>query len=300
MVAEVLAWPVPLVVCSDCGQPGRVIHARQMCRACYQRWYRRNSVEISDNPETLAGSCVQCGRVARFFSRKMCSRCYNRYSVEYRKANFAEGASTFSCLYCGGGPHYAKGMCKRCYGRVRWFHPVVRKRQKDRAQELAQLRREGKEPALLRRPRSMRVCVRCERERPHQAKGLCSSCYSNSTRQKRRGRYVQNPDSFSCAVCGGGPHSAKGLCHNCYVRNLYWQKRGLAMPPFTPAPPPVEESPATDKDDTKERNRLGITILGVCSVSPDCLECPLTVCRYDEGGAEALRQWRLENHKVGV
>jgi len=51
-------------------------------------------------------------------------------------------------------------------------------------------------------------CAKCGEERPHQAKGLCTSCYK---------KYSWKPKLITCKRCGRQlPNHAKGFCAGCY------------------------------------------------------------------------------------
>ena len=74
-----------------------------------------------------------------------------------------------------------------------------------------------------------------------------------------------------CSQCGNPKIRSLGLCNAHYLRHSRAnKKRGSTYTPPT-----------------------GLTTtLPPCEVSPDCLACPLPICKYDKGGQAALRDWQ--------
>ena len=58
----------------------------------------------------------------------------------------------------------------------------------------------------------MAICKECGKERRHEAKGLCATCYRRQCK----------PKIIVCKVCGKkSPHQAKDLCMVCYNHQYY-------------------------------------------------------------------------------
>jgi hypothetical protein len=60
-------------------------------------------------------------------------------------------------------------------------------------------------------------------ERPHKAKGLCSTCYSRTRRPTRPAWSTRHEQ---CVTCGTDavPHKAGGECKRCYRRRIYLRR----------------------------------------------------------------------------
>lgn len=62
----------------------------------------------------------------------------------------------------------------------------------------------------------MIICKECGKERRHEAKGLCPTCYRRQCK----------PKIIVCESCGKrAPHMAKGLCKACYNHQYYKENR---------------------------------------------------------------------------
>ena len=54
-----------------------------------------------------------------------------------------------------------------------------------------------------------RICKECKKEKPHEAKGLCKTCYNKQLK----------PRIIRCNNCKENrAHEAKGLCRSCYSK----------------------------------------------------------------------------------
>jgi len=75
-------------------------------------------------------------------------------------------------------------------------------------------------------------CIKCgTTDYQHQAKGLCTSCYSKALYIDRKNKRLKGwAKNYNCCInCGrvDRPHVANGLCGTCYVNNLNRQKGKL-------------------------------------------------------------------------
>lgn len=106
------------------------------------------------------------------------------------------------CQDCGTTqrPHYAYGLCTKCYNRQRT-------------------------PPLI-------ICKGCSEEKPHEAHGLCRACYNHQKGREQCAAWRKKHPGYKspliiCRECGKEkPHGSHGLCQICYVRQ--WRKNNPA------------------------------------------------------------------------
>jgi hypothetical protein len=75
-------------------------------------------------------------------------------------------------------PHFAKGLCKRCYDRIHWRNL----------------------------PKPDKMCIKCNSKKAIKARNYCKSCSLVTNKTK--------PLNCNCDK----PHYAKGFCRNCYYK----------------------------------------------------------------------------------
>jgi hypothetical protein len=98
--------------------------------------------------------------------------------------------------------HFAKGMCQQCY--MRSYDQVrAAKRREERG---------GYDPNYRKPPHKPRRMAECHPDRPHQAHGLCFSCYNR-----------QRVNSVKATCHPDRPHLANGLCATCHSNARYDQ-----------------------------------------------------------------------------
>ena len=303
--------------CSNCG--GGPHAAKSLCSPCYERaraqtpeYQERQRRQKRDGNKRRLINCAGCGLVSPLKARDRCTTCYRKLAWAVNLEKYRLDPESFNCAQCGGGPHKAKGLCQRCYGnqRIRPDRP----------------RRRRPPVKAIEKPRPAPVVFECPQcgEGPHKAKGLCERCYRRTRPAPRRRRppvkAIEKPRPapvvFECPQCGEGPHKAKGLCERCYRRTRPAPRRRRVEAPANATEPKEVVVPVKPADETtltplqvsltlagvkgKGSAHGGASIMSACEVSPDCLECPLPVCRFDPGGAEALAEWRKKQEAVAV
>lgn len=124
-------------------------------------------------------TCARCGQERLHQARGLCSTCYeysrehgalDEYSTVGRGPKVKRDAPSRRltvCISCGEyRPHAGRGLCTRCY----WVA-----RRTGTLDQWAEVGR-GAKPGQGPRPQLI-VCAECGEHRPHQARGLCSTCY---------------------------------------------------------------------------------------------------------------------------
>lgn len=135
--------PRRTITCARCGQE-RLHHARGLCDNCYRGAVQKGNL----------GDYQPVGRGAK------------------KKPGTPDTRRLIVCQACGEERrHRARGLCDHCYAAARHAGELERWELK------APARRESPTPT-----HRLIVCAECGEHRPHQARGLCSTCYEIARR----------------------------------------------------------------------------------------------------------------------
>ena len=140
-------------------------------------------------------TCARCGQERRHQARGLCSTCYE-YSREHgaldeyftvgrgpKVKRDAPSRRLTVCISCGEyRPHAGRGLCTRCYWSARRTGTL------DQWAEVGRGAKPGQGP----RPQPI-VCAQCGEHRPHQARGLCSTCYEAARKAGTLDQYAPTP-----------------------------------------------------------------------------------------------------------
>lgn len=127
----------------------------------------------------MNGICVSCRQETIIYAKGLCRKCYGRERLKRTVGN---------CQECGREQPLSKGLCRKC---------------SDKKRSLPK----GK-------------CARCGRWLVIKAKGMCAAC---STAEHRKRTGYKGPIRI-CANCGEEkPIKARNLCNRCYQRWKFQQ-----------------------------------------------------------------------------
>jgi hypothetical protein len=132
-------------------------------------------IKTEDKNNILKKTCLNCGSSKLIKRRNFCKKCQ---IIRNKKIKNTCGCNS---------PHYAKGLCKKCYEKNRYKNLTeskmcIRRKRKSKKPDFARKICLG---PIDKREKVFKCnsCIMCNsKNQPHYAKGLCRSCYFKKRR----------------------------------------------------------------------------------------------------------------------